>query len=303
MKGKVFVHHPSHITEVKDRLIEELIGALRRAATVLPGDVVAALERARDREEGPARVQLEAILENVALAREKGVPICQDTGTQTFFVRAGTKFPYLEELRAAIPEAVRRATEEVPLRPNTVDPFTRVNPGDNTGRFVPYVTWELVPGDSAEIHLLPKGGGSENCCKLVMLTPAAGIPGVVEAVVEHLAACRGLPCPPTVVGVGIGGGADLSLKLGKLALLRPVGERHPEPAVAALEAELEEMINALGVGPMGLGGRTTVLAVHVEYAHRHPASLPVGIVVQCWADRRAHVRISPSGEIRVMGDG
>ncbi|NOX44607.1 MAG: fumarate hydratase [Caldiserica bacterium] len=282
-------------------MVSELVEALRRAATVLPADVVGALERARDREEGPARVQLEAILENVALAREKGVPICQDTGTQTFFVRVGTRFPFLEELRAAIPEAVRRATEDVPLRPNTVHPFTKVNPGDNTGRFVPHVTWEIVPGGSAEVHLLPKGGGSENCCKLVMLTPAAGIPGVVEAVVEHIADCRGLPCPPTVVGVGLGGGADLSLKLGKVALLRPVGERHPEPEVAALETELEEAINALGIGPMGLGGRTTVLAVHVEYAHRHPASFPVGIVVQCWADRRAHVRISSEGEITVAG--
>lgn len=287
---------------MREELVGKLVEALREAATALPADVVRALEAARDREEGPARVQLEAILENVRLAREKGVPICQDTGTQTFFVRVGTAFPYLEELRAAIPEAVRRATREVPLRPNTVHPFTKRNPGDNTGRFIPYVTWELVPGDAAEVHLLPKGGGSENCCKLVMLTPARGIPGVVEAVVEHIAHCRGLPCPPTVVGVGIGGGADLSLKLGKLALLRPVGERHPEPEVAALEEELEEAINALGVGPMGLGGKTTVLAVHVEYAHRHPASFPLGIVVQCWADRRARVVISPRGEIRVAGN-
>ena len=285
---------------MREGFVRALVEAIKNAETLLPRDVVAALERARDREEGPARVQLEAILENVRLAREKRLPICQDTGTQTFFVRVGTRFPYLEELRTAIPEAVRRATEEVPLRPNTVHPFTKVNPGDNTGRFIPYVTWELVPGDSAEIHLLPKGGGSENCCKLVMLTPAKGMPGVKQAVVEHIANCRGLPCPPTVVGVGIGGGADLSLKLGKLALLRPVGQRHPEPEVAALEAELEEMLNALGVGPMGLGGKTTVLAVHVEYAHRHPASFPLGIVVQCWADRRAHVVISPAGEVTIL---
>ncbi len=285
---------------MREGFVRALVEAIKSAETLLPRDVVAALERARDREEGPARVQLEAILENVRLAREKRLPICQDTGTQTFLVRVGTRFPYLEELRTAIPEAVRRATEEVPLRPNTVHPFTKVNPGDNTGRFIPYVTWELVPGDSAEIHLLPKGGGSENCCKLVMLTPAKGMPGVKQAVVEHIANCRGLPCPPTVVGVGIGGGADLSLKLGKLALLRPVGQRHPEPEVAALEAELEEMLNALGVGPMGLGGKTTVLAVHVEYAHRHPASFPLGIVVQCWADRRAHVVISPAGEVTVL---
>lgn len=287
---------------MKEKMVEKLAEALARAATVLPEDVISALERARDREEGPARVQLEAILKNVAIAREGRVPICQDTGTPTFFVRFGTGFPYLAELAAAIPEAVRRATREVPLRPNTVHPLTGENPGDNTGRHIPHVTWLPVPGDGAEIYLLPKGGGSENCCALKMLTPGLGSKGVKQAVVEHVVACAGKPCPPTIVGVGIGGGADLSLKLGKLALLRPVGERHPEPEVAALEEELEELINASGIGPMGLGGKTTVLAVHVEYAHRHPASLPLGIVVQCWADRRAQVSISPSGEIAVTGD-
>ena len=282
---------------MREKLIERLAEALAQAATVLPEDVVRVLEAARDREEGPARVQLEAILHNVRIAREGQVPICQDTGTPTFFVRFGTGFPHLAELAAAIPEAVRLATREVPLRPNTVHPFTGENPGDNTGRYIPHVTWLPVPGDAAEIFLLPKGGGSENCCALKMLPPGVGLKGVKEAVVEHVVACGGKPCPPTIVGVGIGGGADLSLKLGKLALLRPVGERHPEPEVAALEEELEELINASGVGPMGLGGKTTVLAVHAEYAHRHPASLPLGIVVQCWADRRARVLISPSGEI------
>ena len=282
---------------MREKLIERLAEALAQAATVLPEDVVRVLEAARDREEGPARVQLEAILHNVRIAREGQVPICQDTGTPTFFVRFGTGFPHLAELAAAILEAVRLATREVPLRPNTVHPFTGENPGDNTGRHIPYVTWEPVDGDEVEIYLLPKGGGSENCCALKMLPPGVGLKGVKEAVVEHVVACGGKPCPPTIVGVGIGGGADLSLKLGKLALLRPVGERHPEPQVAALEEELEELINASGVGPMGLGGKTTVLAVHAEYAHRHPASLPVGIVVQCWADRRARVVISPSGEI------
>ena len=282
---------------MREKLIERLAEALAQAATVLPEDVVRVLEAARDREEGPARVQLEAILHNVRIAREGQVPICQDTGTPTFFVRFGTGFPHLAELAAAIPEAVRLATRKVPLRPNTVHPLTGENPGDNTGRHIPYVTWEPVDGDEVEIYLLPKGGGSENCCALKMLPPGVGLKGVKEAVVEHVVACGGKPCPPTIVGVGIGGGADLSLKLGKLALLRPVGERHPEPQVAALEEELEELINTSGVGPMGLGGKTIVLAVHVEYAHRHPASLPLGIVVQCWADRRAHVVISPSGEI------
>jgi len=280
-------------------LVEALAEALAQAATILPEEVVQALRKARDQEEGPARVQLEAILKNVEMAREGKLPICQDTGTPTFFVRFGVDFPKLGELMEAIPEAVRRATKAVPLRPNTVHPFTGKNPGDNTGRFVPAVTWEPISGQEVEIHVLPKGGGSENCCALKMLTPGVGLRGVKEAVVEHVVSCGGLPCPPTIVGVGIGGGADLAMKLGKIALLRPLGSRHPEPEVAALEKELEELINASGVGPMGLGGKTTVLAVHVEYAHRHPASLPLGIVIQCWAHRRATVRIKADGSISI----
>ncbi len=280
-------------------MVEALAEALGRAATNLPEEVVQALKQAREREEGPARVQLEAILNNVERAKAGKVPICQDTGTPTFFVRFGLDFPRLGEIFSAIPEAVRKATKEVPLRPNTVHPFSGKNPGDNTGKYIPAVTWEPMPGNSVEIHVLPKGGGSENCCALKMLTPGVGLRGIKEAVVEHVVGCGGLPCPPTIVGVGIGGGADLALKLGKIALLRPLKERHPEPEVAAMEAELEELINASGVGPMGLGGKTTVLAVHVEYAHRHPASLPLGIAVQCWAHRRATVRIHADGSITV----
>ncbi len=280
-------------------LVEALAEALARASTILPEEVVQALRKARDGEEGPARVQLEAILKNVEMAKAGKLPICQDTGTPTFFVRFGVDFPHLRELMAAIPAAVRQATKAVPLRPNTVHPFTGKNPGDNTGRYIPAITWEPVPGDSVEIHVLPKGGGSENCCALRMLAPGVGLAGIKEAVVEHVVACGGLPCPPTIVGVGIGGGADLALKLGKMALLRRLGEPHPEPEVAALEKELFELINASGVGPMGLGGKTTVLAVHVEYAHRHPASLPLGIVIQCWAHRRAAVHIKRDGTVQI----
>ncbi len=282
-------------------MVEGLTKAIGRAATDLPHDVVRALEAARDREQGPARVQVEAILKNVEVARDGAVPICQDTGTLTYFVKFGVRFPLLGELVEALTEAVRVGTEDVPLRPNTVHPFTGANPGDNTGAHIPAVTWEPVEGDAAEVFVFPKGGGSENCSALKMLTPGAGLKGITEAVVEHVVSREGKPCPPTVIGVGIGGGADVAMKLGKRALLRPVGSRHPEPKVAEMEERLETFINASGMGPMGLGGKTTVLAVHVEYAHRHPASLPVGIVVQCWADRRAGVRISADGQISPVG--
>lgn len=283
-----------------ERVKGKLVAALRQAATVLPDDVVAALEEARRIERSPvAAAQLDAIMKNIGIAREGSVPICQDTGLQTFFIEAGVKSPYLERLPELIKEAVAEATAEVPLRPNTVHPFTGENPGDNLGRFMPYINWDLVSGDEIRITILPKGGGSENMSTLKMLTPGVGLKGIKKAVVDHVISCGGKPCPPTVVGVGIGGGADIALKLGKRAVLREIGSRHPEPEVAALEAELLELINMSGVGPMGIGGATTSLAVHVEYAYRHPASLPLGILIQCWADRRARVRLLADGRVEV----
>ena len=135
---------------------------------------------------------------------------------------------------------------------------------------------------------------------LKMLSPGVGIKGIKKAVVEHIVSCRGWPCPPTIVGVGIGGGADIALKLGKKAVLREIGSQHVDPEAAELEHELLELLNMTGVGPMGVGGATTCLAVHVEYAHRHPASLPLGILVQCWADRRSRVRLKADGTAEVM---
>jgi len=286
---------------LRDRTLKDaLVEALKRAATILPADVVRALERAQASETSPlGKAQLDAILKNVGIARDGVIPMCQDTGLQTFFVEAGIDSPFLHALRPAIEAAVVEATATIPLRPNTVHPFSGANPGDNTGRHMPYVNWDLVDGDAVSITLLPKGGGSENMSALKMLPPGVGIRGIKTAVVEHVIGCEGKPCPPTIIGVGIGGGADIALKLGKRAVLREIGSRHPEETVAALEAELLTLINMSGVGPMGVGGVNTVLAVHVEYAYRHPASLPLGILVQCWADRRARVRLLADGAIEV----
>ncbi len=283
-----------------EELIRQLVAAIRKAETVLGKDVVLALKEASEAESGTARVQLETMLENVTAARDGSIPMCQDTGIQTFIVRVGAKYPGLSSLRSQIIQAVRRATVEIPLRPNTVHPFTGENPGDNVGEHVPYISWEIVDGDRCVIELLPKGGGSENCAALGMLSPGVGIKGVKRFIVDHVVGCAGKPCPPGIVGVGIGGGADLCLKLAKLSLLRPVGARHPEENVASLEVELRDLINGSGIGPMGMGGKTTCLDVHIEYAHRHPASLPVGIVYQCWADRRARVTIDAGGKIEVI---
>jgi len=277
-----------------------LVDAMRIAATQLPSDVVDALRAAQERETSPlGAAQLDAILENVDIARDGSIPMCQDTGIQTFFVEAGTDSPFLGRVKGWIDRAVVEATDAIPLRPNTVDPFTAENPGDNTGRYMPFVNWEIVDGDEIRITVLPKGGGSENMSTVKMLPPGVGLKGIQKAVVEHVVSCGGKPCPPTIVGVGIGGGADIALKLGKKAILREIGSAHPEPEIAAFERELLELINRSGVGPMGVGGATTSLAVHVEVAHRHPASLPLGILIQCWADRRARVRLSADGTIEV----
>ncbi|KAA0005370.1 MAG: fumarate hydratase [Thermoplasmata archaeon] len=282
-----------------DSLKKGVVQLIRKAETELPADVISALEKAYEVEEGIAKTQIGAILENIKLARESNRPMCQDTGIQTFFVTVGVEFPYIDKLRDLIVEGVKTATKEIPLRPNTVDPFTGENHEDNLGDHIPYITWDFVDGSDVHITALPKGGGSENMSKLGMLKPGVGIEGVKDFVVEEMIKAGGNPCPPTVVGVGIGGGADLSLKLGKKALLRPVGVRHKDKTVAAVEEELIKRINDSGVGPMGLGGKTTVLDVHIEKAHRHPASLPVGIVVQCWADRRASMVIHSDGSWRV----
>jgi len=165
---------------------------------------------------------------------------------------------------------------------------------------MPSIHWDLVDGDDVVITLLPKGGGSENMSALKMLSPSVGLKGIKKVVVEHIASCRGWPCPPTIIGIGIGGGADTALTLGKKAVLRKIGSQNPIPEAATLEKELFDLVNSIGVGAMGVGGDTTCLAVHVEVAHRHPASLPLGILVQCWADRRARVHLHADGSAEVL---
>ncbi|WP_457743145.1 fumarate hydratase [Thermococcus sp.] len=281
-------------------LADAIVEAIRLAVTRIPDDVVLALREAYEREESEiARFNLRNILKAIEISKTESIPVCQDTGTLTFFIRAGIESPYLGELEEAIIDATRRATQEVPLRPNAVDVLTGRNSGDNTGKGVPVIHWELFEGDSIEIALLPKGGGSENCSALAMLTPSEGWEGVKRFVVEHIKACGGKPCPPVVLGIGVGGGADYAMKLAKRAFLRRLGERNPDERIAELEEGLLEEINALGIGPMGMGGRTTALDVKIEVAHRHPASFPVGLVVQCWANRRAFLRVKPDGRVEV----
>lgn len=274
---------------------EGLVQAIRKAETEIPSDVVAALKKAVKSETGTAKIQLEALLTNITMAREKQAPVCQDTGILTFFVQLGTESIGIGTLKKTIEQAVIRATNEIPLRPNTVDPFSERNHSDNLGSYLPHIVWDFVAGDSIRIVVLPKGSGSENVSALTMLPPSAGFEGIRQFIVDVVKKAGGRPCPPIVVGVGIGGSADLVMNLGKRALLRPIGNHHPEKRIATFEKELLEILNTTGIGPMGLGGKTTALDVHIEVAYRHPASLPVGVVIQCWADRRASIEIHKDG--------
>ena len=274
---------------------------LQLAVTELPQDVKQALQRAHHEEESEAgKTQLKTILENVELAQKTRTPMCQDTGVIIFYVKAGSQVKGLDKIEKALYRATTRATEEVPLRPNAVDPFTQKNTGDNTGRFIPFIHWEIVPGNTLEITVMPKGGGSENVCALGMLSPGMGLNGLKKFVLDTVIKAGAKPCPPNILGVAVGGGADIAMKLAKAALLRPLDQPNPDPNLANLEKELQEAVNSTGIGPMGLGGRFTVLGVKVEYAHRHPASYPVAVAVQCWAARRASARIHSDGKIEYL---
>ncbi len=284
----------------KKNIEKKLLEAIKKAETELPIDVIKALKKAKNIEKGLAKIQLEAILENVRIASKESIPMCQDTGIMTFHIEAGTEFKYLADLKKILSNAVKKATEEIPLRPNTVDPFTGKNPGNNLGRNIPHITWDITNGKECTIHIIPKGGGSENMSALKMLNPGKGLLESKKFIIEHIIKAGGKPCPPTIVGIGIGGGSDICLALAKKALLRKIGERHSEKHVAKMEEELLELINKSGVGPMGIGGKTTVLDVHIEYAHRHPASFPLGLVLQCWADRRKTIKFTKNGSIKVI---
>ncbi len=282
-------------------LEDTIVTLLRLAVTDLPQDVSKGLEQALEKERNKtAKSQLGSILENVSLARKQSIPMCQDTGIQIFYLNVGSKFPLIDKLPIIIKRAVQRATKEIPLRPNTVNPILHKNPGDNTGLHIPWINWKIVEGSDLEIIALPKGGGSENVCQLGMLTPGQGLKGMKQFVIDSVIASGAKPCPPTILGIGIGGGADICMKIAKEQLLKPVGQRHANPKIAELEEELLSAINRTGIGPMGLGGDTTCLDVHIDVAMRHPASFPVGLAVQCWAARRASVLITKDGRAQFI---
>lgn len=253
----------------------------------LPEDVLEALRRSKEQEESPvARDVLDKMLENVRIAASEKIPLCQDTGTAVVFLDIGQDVHITGgNLEECVNEGVRQAYEKGFLRKSMVrQPFSaRVNTKDNTPAVI---HTEIVPGDRIRIVVMPKGGGSENCSRLTVLPPAKGREGIVDFVVNLVEESGSNPCPPIIVGIGIGGTTDKAMAIAKKALLRKVGEPNPDPEVAELEKEILRRINNLGIGAMGYGGRITALAVHAEVFPAHIASLPVAVNIQCWCARR-----------------
>lgn len=261
-----------------------------RANTELPADVRRALDTARNAEPWPlARQTLELLQKNLCVAAEKELPICQDTGMACVFVELGQDVRIDGSLEDAVNEGVRRGYEKAYLRKSiTADPLQRVNTGDNTPAFL---TVHLVPGSGCRITVAPKGAGSENMSRLAMLKPADGVQGVKDFVLETVEQAGANPCPPIVLGIGIGGSFDKCAALAKKALLRPLDEPNADPYYAALEQELLAAINATGFGPQGFGGAATCLGVSIEQQPTHVACLPVAVNVSCHVTRRASAEL------------
>lgn len=272
--------------QVEALTITNLVAEMCQEANIFLGDdVVNALKKALMQEESPSGKEvLKQLIENLEIARNEQIPVCQDTGFAVFFVEWGQEVHLTGgSLEDAINEGVRKGYREGYLRKSIVaDPLERVNTGDNTPAVI-YTS--LVPGDKVKITFAPKGGGSENMSTVKMLKPSDGVDGVVDFVVNHVKESGPNPCPPIVVGVGIGGTFDKVAVMAKKALVRPLGQPHPEPFYADLEQRILKEINDLGIGPQGFGGRVTALAVHIETFPAHIASLAAAVNINCHVAR------------------
>lgn len=271
--------------EIDVRVVEDTVRSLFLSACCEIGeDVMGLLERYEAKEESPfGRDVLRQLIENDCLAMRKKMPICQDTGMAVLFMDVGQDVHFMGgDINAAVEEGVRRAYRDGCFRASVLSPLERVNTKDNTPAILHV---RLVPGDQVKLTAAPKGFGSENMSRLWMLTPSQGVEGVKDCIVETVRLAGGNPCPPVVVGVGIGGTAECAMLMAKRSLTRECGEPSPEPMLAEMERELLERINRLGIGPQGLGGRTTALAVHIEQMPTHIAGLPVAVNMQCHAAR------------------
>ncbi len=271
-----------------------------RSLKEIPPDIVEAIRRAAAREtKEVARRIFAAYLESIALGRDRDMIVCQDTGIPIYWVGIGSRLRFDgARLTEAIRRGTERATREHPLRSSIVAPLTRENRQTSTGEGIPIIHFDFVPdADTLDILFMPKGSGSENMSSLKMLVPADGVNGIKRFVLEQVVGAGAKPCPPTIVGVGIGGSSDLCMALAKKATTRPLGTPNPDPQLAALEEELFNAINATGIGPQGLGGDTTALAVHIESAWTHITCNPVAVNLQCWRAERRRATLTTDGKV------
>ena len=279
--------------------IEELSAALYvRALKLLPGDIKQGFERlVREETDATGRAVLGTMVENIAIAERTKNILCQDTGIPIYNVTIGRNVTFDG---AAMMEAIRRgcarATREAPLRSSVVHPITRKNEQTSCGARVPIVNFDFSERDeTVEIEMIPKGSGSENGSFLQMLIPADGVNAIKRFVIDRVIECGGRVCPPTIVGIGVGGTSDLCMHLAKIAATRPLGTECADPEGATIERELSQAVNELGIGPQGLGGRSTAFRVHVEVAATHITMNPVAVNIQCHSARRARAVITPGG--------
>ncbi len=286
-------------TSLETTIEETAVELLRRAVTTLPTDVMKCMKDIQsESDDEVALLQMNNIVKDASIAEEQSRPMCQDTGIVQFVLKVGDEFPFKSKLKSILISATKKATKAIPLRPNTVD-FFLGNPGDNVDPrgHVPYFYIDMIPGKDLLITAVTKGGGSSNIAQLGMLKPGLGIEGALKFAVDVVEEAGPKGCPPYRVGIGIGGGEDICMNLAKKAMLRPIGSRHPDKKVAKLELAVMEACNMLPIGPMGVGAGKTVIDANINLASRHPASLPVGIVISCWALRHASATISPDGTV------
>lgn len=260
-------------------------------AKKLPDDVIAKLDNLRKKEDSPlAKVIYETMARNQKLAAELDRPSCQDTGVLQFWVKCGTRFPLIDDLEALLKEAVIIATEEAPLRHNSVETFDEYNTGKNVGKGTPTVWWDIIPhSDTCEIYAYMAGGGCTLPGHAMVLMPGEGYEGVTKFVLDRMTSYGLNACPPLLVGVGIATSVETAALLSKKALMRPIGSHNENERAAKMERLLEDGINAIGLGPQGMGGNYSVMGVHIENTARHPSTIGVAVNVGCWSHRRGHI--------------
>lgn len=278
--------------EVQAQKMQEMMAKfIAYTGKKLPDDVIARLRELRDKEDSPlAKTIYDTMFRNQELAVKLNRPSCQDTGVLQFWVKCGTGFPLINELEALLKEAVVQATFDAPLRHNSVETFDEYNTGKNVGKGTPTVWWDIVPNsDQCEIYTYMAGGGCTLPGHAMVLMPGEGYEGITKFVLDLMTSYGLNACPPLLVGVGVATSVETAALLSKKALMRPIGSHNDNKRAAKMEKLLEDGINAIGLGPQGMGGKFSVMGVHIENTARHPSAIGVAVNVGCWSHRRGHI--------------